>query len=147
MEIASFDRTIEVLDQLDGWLTSLGIPPKRDRWHEAALMVQRAREHRAHFERGGQWVPIANYVPGLFEAMEMHEIMRAFRGDSSAALKGKLVRALSGPISPIEEQPKNSAARNAMFELSLAADWKNGGADVELGEPDILIRFGSVVFR
>lgn len=76
-------------------------------------------------------------MDGLFEALEIHEIVEAFVGDSSPALKAKLVRALCGPISPFEEQPKNSEARNMMFELSLAADWKNAGSVVELGEPDI----------
>jgi hypothetical protein len=33
-----------------------------------------------------------------------------------------------------------------MFELSLAADWKNGGADVKLGEPDIHVSFGGTTF-
>jgi hypothetical protein len=56
---------------------------------------------------------------------------------NSPALQEKVLRAISGPIAPLSEQPKNSTARNAMFELSLAADWKNGGAHVVLGEPDI----------
>ena len=52
MQNASFVKTSEVLDQLDEWLTSLGIEPKRDRWHQAAEMVKRGlrecvpRRHR-----------------------------------------------------------------------------------------------------
>jgi len=42
MQNASFVKTSEVLDQLDEWLTSLGIEPKRDRWHQAAELVKRA---------------------------------------------------------------------------------------------------------
>ena len=72
--------------------------------------------------------------------------MRAFAGDTSPTLKEKMRRALSGPIAPLSEQPKNSVARNAMFELSLAADWKNGGAAVQLGEPDILLRLTEALF-
>jgi hypothetical protein len=85
-------------------------------------------------------------MDGLFEALEIHEIVEAFGGDSSPALKAKLVRALCGPISPFDEQPKNSEARNMMFELSLAADWKNAGSEVELGEPDIKLRAPAAVF-
>jgi hypothetical protein len=140
MQIATFDETSEKLDHLDDWLMSLGISSQKGRWHQAALTVQRARNQRENIERGGQRGAIPNYVPGLFEAMEMYEIMRAFRGDSSEALKAKLSRALRGPISPYEEQIKNSGPRNSMFELLLAADWKNGGADVELGEPDVRLR-------
>lgn len=57
------------------------------------------------------------------------------------------MRALCGPISPFDEQPKNSEARNTMFELSLAADWKNAGSEVELGEPDIKLRAPAALFQ
>lgn len=90
---------------------------------------------------------INNYMDGLFEALEIHDIVEAFHGDSSPALKAKLMRALCGPISPLDEQPKNSDARNTMFELSLAADWKNAGSEVEVGEPDIKFRTPGALFH
>ena len=147
MRIASFDETLQTLAGLDGWLTALGIPLKRDRWHEAAATVERAKEQREKIECGIRRSPVANYVPGLFDAMEIYEIIRAFSADRSPALKTKVARAVSGPIFPLEEQPKNSVARNAMFELALAADWKNGGGEVELGEPDILLRVDATSFQ
>jgi len=140
MQIATFDETVEKLDQLDDWLISLGISCQKGRWHQAAGTVHEARIQRKNIELGGERKAIPNYIPGLFEAMEMFEIMRAFQGHSSEALKAELSRALRGPISPFEEQTKNSGARNSMFELLIASDWKNGGADVELGEPDVLLR-------
>lgn len=147
MQIASFDATLQLLEKLDPWLVSLGIQPKNDRWHEALKIVRRAREQRQLIDRGGQREFIDNYISGLFDATEIHEIVRAFAGDTSPALKEKMQRALSGPIAPLSEQPKNSVARNAMFELSLAADWKNGGADVQLGEPDIILRLTEALFH
>lgn len=147
MKISTFDEIIKTLDTLNEWLCSLGISSKRDRWHEAALTVQRAKEQRERVECGESPSPASNYVAGLFEAMEIHEIMRAFKGDTSEALKRKLARALCGPVSPLEETPKNSEARNTMFELALAADWKNAGATVELGEPDIFVRDRNACFR
>jgi hypothetical protein len=137
MQVATFDATLQLLERLDPWLVSLGIQPKNDRWHEALKIVARAREHQQLIERGGKREFIDNYIPGLFDATEIHEIVRAFAGQITPALREKVQRALSGPIAPLSEQPKNSVARNAMFELSLAADWKNGGAAVQLGEPDI----------
>jgi hypothetical protein len=139
MQIASFDAVLDLMKDLDPWLISLGIKPKNDRWHEALKTVAKAREQRQRIERGEGRQCVANYIHGLFEATEVHEIFRAFRIENSPALKDKVLRALSGPIAPLSEQPNNSTARNAMFELSLAADWKNGGAKVELGEPDILL--------
>jgi IS1 family transposase len=136
VQVATFDAILQLLEKLDPWLVSLGIRPKNDRWHEALKIVARARERRQLIERGGQRQVIGNYISGLFDATEIHEIVRAFGDETSPALKEKVQRALSGPVAPLSEQPKNSVARNAMFELSLAADWKNGGAAVTLGEPD-----------
>jgi hypothetical protein len=146
MQRVSFDAALEMIAGLDDWLKSLGIRPKKDRWHEAAQMLRRAREQRQQIERGGELVPIPNYLPALFEVMEMLEIVRAFSNDSSQVLRDKLERALGGTVSPLDEQPRNSEARNTMFELFLAACWKNGGATVELGEPDIRLAFGEMVF-
>jgi hypothetical protein len=147
MKVATFDALLRSLNKLDPWLRSLGIEPKSDRWHQAVRMVQRAKEQREIVERGGPRGRIGNYMDGLFEAMEIHEIVEAFNGDSSPALKAKLVRALCGPISPFDEQPKNSDARYTMFELSLAADWKNAESEVEVGEPDIKLRAPAALFQ
>jgi hypothetical protein len=147
MKVAGFDAVLKSLNKLDPWLRSLGIEPKSDRWHQAIQIVDRAKEQRAIVERGGRREHIGNYMDGLFEAMEIHEIVEAFSGESSPAFKGKLERALCGPISPFDEQPKNSEARNTMFELSLAADWKNAGNQVEVGEPDIKLRAPAALFQ
>jgi hypothetical protein len=139
MQRLQFDEILESLDKLDSWLISLGIQPKTDRWHQAAKTVRAAKEQRERVERGETRLMVENYVHGLFEAIEAHEIFRAFSGEASQPLKEKVQRALSGPIAPPDEQPRNSAGRNAMFELSLAADWKNHGLSVEVGEPDIFL--------
>jgi len=146
MQRLSFDSAIEQLHELDDWLHALGIRVQKDRWHDAVRMLHRAKEQRDRAERGVTFQPIPNYVPGLFESMEVLEIFRAFSNNTSPLLREKLSRALSGPVSPLEEQPKNSAARNAMFELVLAADWKNAGAIVQLGEPDICVTLGAATF-
>lgn len=147
MRVASFDAVLESLNKLDPWLQSLGIEPKSDRWHQAVQMVKKAKKQREIVEGGGSRGQINNYMDGLFEALEIHEIVVAFNGDSSPALKAKLMRALCGPISPFDEEPKNSDARNTMFELSLAADWKNAGSEIEVGEPDIKLRAATAVFQ
>jgi hypothetical protein len=147
MKVASFDAVLNSLNNLDPWLESLGIEPKSDRWHQAVQIVQRAKKQREIVEQGGPRLRISNYMDGLFEAMEIHEIVEAFNGDSSPALKAKLMRALCGPISPFDELPKNSEARNTMFELSLAADWKNAGSAVEVGEPEIKLRVPAALFQ
>ena len=146
MEIVQFDETLDSLDKLDSWLISLGIAPKPDRWHQAAKTLRAAKEQRERVERGEARSTIDNYVHGLFEAMEAHEIYRAFSGEISEPLREKVQRALSGPVAPPDEQSKNSAGRNTMFELSLAADWKNHGLPVTLGDPDITLNISGVPF-
>jgi hypothetical protein len=146
MERVSFSSALQTLAELDKWLASLGIATKRDRWRAAVEMVSKAKAQREHIEGGGRLVPIRNYVPALFEALEILLVKRAFSDDESPALKEKLSRALGGPDSPSMEGSKNSGPRNTMFELALAADWKTAGADVELGEPDIKVRFGGASF-
>ncbi len=146
MQPLKFDEILNSLDELDSWLISLGIQPKTDRWHQAAKTMRAAKKQRERAELGEAPSTIKNYVHGLFEAMEAHEIFRAFSGETSRPLREKVQRALSGPIAPPDERPKNSSGRNTMFELFLAADWKNLGLPVGLGEPDILLRLAGTPF-
>jgi hypothetical protein len=137
MQVASFDDLLEFLKDLDPWLLSLGIKPKNDRWHEALKIAAQAQKQLQRIGRGETRRFVDNYISGLFDAAEIHDIFKAFGTTNTPALQDKVLKAVSGPIAPLSEQPSNSKARNAMFELSLAADWKNGGAYVILGEPDI----------
>ena len=137
MERLSFNSAIQELAGLDDWLGSLGVGIKKDRWHDAELMLHRADNQRQELDRGASFQPIANYVAGLFELLEVLKVFRAFSKDSSAILGQKVSRALSGPIPPTQESPKNNEPRNAMFELVLAANWKSGGAIVEIGRAHV----------
>lgn len=146
MQVATFDGVVQFLKELDPWLRLLGVEPKNDRWHEALKVAEQAQEQLERIRRGEKRQYIDNYISGLFDAAEIHEIFRAFGTVNSPAVKEKVLRAIAGPIAPLSEQPKNSTARNAMFELSLAADWKNGGAHVVLGEPDIELILAAIRF-
>ena len=147
MKTTNFDEVLQVLSKLDAFLISLGIPIRDDRWHKASETVRQARDRGQIGASGGAPPATDNYVDGLFEALEIYQIRQAFEGVTSDGLRTKVARAVSGPPSPLAEQPKNNEARNAMFELCLAADWKNAGMIVEIGEPDIQVRFGSDIFK
>lgn len=112
MQVATFDGVLQFLKDLDPWLRSLGIEPKNDRWHEALRVAEQAQEQFERIRRGEKRQVINNYISGLFDAAEIHEIFRAFGSMNSPALQGKVSRAISGPIAPLSEQPKNSSARN-----------------------------------
>jgi hypothetical protein len=86
------------------------------------------------------------YMFALAELLEFQQIILWLRDEEPATLGPKLVRALSGSADPAEETVKNNVGRNTMFELSLAAEWRRAGLDVEIGEPDIRLTVGSQVF-
>ena len=139
MQKLKFDAVLGALAQLDPWLLSLGLRTNSGRWQAAIKTLQRAKEANEASVRGDTMPKISNYVPGLFEAMEMHTIFEAFSVDQSPALKEKMRRALAGPFEPTKEEVKTSGSRNTMFELFLAADWKMRGLPVNIGEPDITL--------
>src|SRR5205807_3520181 len=86
------------------------------------------------------------YMFALAELLEFHQIAVWLREEDPVTLGPKLIRALSGSAHPAEESPKNSDGRNMMFELSLAAEWRRAGLNVEIGEPDIQLTVGNQVF-
>lgn len=80
------------------------------------------------------------------EALEAHDVFTAFHNDPSPAIVAALKRALSGPIQPIDENPKNRDSRNIWYELALAAEWRLRGASVSLEEPDLRLTRDSITF-
>lgn len=55
-------------------------------------------------------------------------------------------RALSGPLHPLDENPKNRDGRNVWFELALAAEWRLRRASVSLEEPDLHLTRDGIPF-
>ena len=132
---------------LDDWLTSKGIAPRNnDRIHQLLEIVraynprvlgpslQMTKEERRQ------------YMFALAELLEFNQIAFWLRDEDPSVLKSKLDRALSGGVDPAEETRKNSDGRNTMFELSLAAEWRRAGLNVEIGEPDIKLMVGNQIF-
>ena len=138
---------VESFGGLDDWLSSKEVPPRgTDRIHQLLEIV------RAHNPRVlGPVVQMTReeqrrYMFALAELLEFHQIAVWLRDESPAILGPKLDRALSGRVDPAEETLKNNDGRNAMFELSLAAEWRREGLNVEIGEPDIKLTVGSQLF-
>lgn len=141
MESFKYSDLLQSLEGFDPWLTSLGLRPRlNDRIHAAFNVLRKAEEvSRKGRETGvysdvqpGDWFPV-------IEALEAHDVFLAFRHDPSPAVIAVLKRALSGPLHPIHENPKNRDGRNIWFELALAAEWRLRGASVCLGEPDLRV--------
>src|SRR5256885_12747277 len=142
MKTTKFSEILETLKNLDGWLASLGIKPNTDRIHHAVEIVEKASEGWKKFRECNETTRIGNvddYYFGLVEALEFIDIFRAFEKYDPKVIGPKLDRALSGPLRPADETAKTADGRNIMFELAFAAQLKLGGAEVLVGEPDIVV--------
>ena len=137
-------RYADVLQDLTGfddWLRRLGVPVRQtDRAHHAIRVLEKAeRAFRDGTDRAAG-VSKSEYLFALTEALELHDVYLAFREHSPHELCERLTRALSGPALPESETPRSCDGRNVMFELALGAEWALCGANVELLEPDLLLR-------
>ena len=148
MESFSYSDLLRDLEGFDPWLTRLGLSPrKNDRIHEAFEFLRRAEEASRKGRETGNYTNVqpAGWFP-MIEALEAYEVFTAFRDDRSPALARILKRALSGPIQPIHESPRNRDGRNIWFELALAAEWRLRGATVSLDEPDLRLTREGMTF-
>jgi hypothetical protein len=142
MKTAKFSEILDALKNLDGWLASLGIKSNTDRIHHAVEIVEKANKGWKKLRESNEPTKIGHvddYYFGLVEALEFSDIFRAFEKDDPKVMGPKLERALSGPLRPADETPKNSDGRNTMFELAFAAQLRLRGAEVSVGEPDIAV--------
>src|SRR5438270_13700547 len=112
MKRFGFDEILSRLDGVDAWFGELGIRSRsQDRIHQAIDAIKDARRIRSDFDNYGNRAFIPDkfkYLHNLVEAMDLHEIHKAFEKDTGDALKSKLRRAVSGPASMELENAKNS---------------------------------------
>ncbi len=137
------------LARLDSWLEKLGIRSNTDRIHQAIETVRVAQQGFQRFRATKEPSKIGSdstFYFGLIEALEFHDVFRAFEHERVEVLRPKLERILRGPFRPEDEKTDTADARNVMFELALAALWRLRGADVSIGEPDVTLRLGGVPF-
>ena len=143
-----YSDLLQDLEGFDPWLASLGLRPRsEDRIHAAFKVLRRAEELSRKGRETGIYseIQVGDWFP-LIEALEAHDIFLAFQDDPSPAIAAALKRALSGPLHPIHENPRNRDGRNVRFELALAAEWRLRGASVCLGEPDLRLTRDNVSF-
>ncbi len=147
MESFKYSDLLLRLEGFDQWLRSLGLTPHlNDRIHEAFKVLRKAEKASRRGHETGVYTDIhpKDWFP-IIESLEAHDVFNAFQNEPSPAVTAALKRALSGPIHPIDERPKNRDARNVWYELTLAAEWKLRGAKVFVTEPDLqLIRDGII---
>lgn len=149
MQVIKYEEILDTLGELDTWLTGLGIEPKHDRIHKALDSLRKAQTNTEKVKAGEEPERIDNaeeFYFGIVEALDFYDIYRAFKNEPAKVLRPKLEVALSGPFLPRDETKENSAGRNTMFELSLAAEWRLLGLQVDIGEPDITLTLDKTPF-
>jgi hypothetical protein len=145
----TYADTLAGIARLDDLLVRLGLPVvQSDRIHTAATLVRGLQD--ALEEHG-----IAEYVTkhdrrgkvffSLTDLLEMNHILDHVDGWDEAILRDKLEKLLGGSHLPQDESAANTVARDTMFELSLAAEFKRCGYPTELCEPrpDVRVNVGS----
>jgi hypothetical protein len=135
-----FADLIADLDGMDCWLRELGLEAKQDRAHFAIDILREADRGFQEFRATGQPCRIGNvnnYIFGICEGLEIHDIFQAFRQEPRERIAPALERTLSGPHRPAQENEGNADGRNVGFELALGAELRLLGATIELGEPDL----------
>lgn len=144
MHQASQLRYADILQNLrgfDDWLRRLGVPVRQaDRAHRAIRVLEKAERAFLNCTNQADGISKSDYLFGLTEALELHDVYLAFRDYRPQQLCERLTRALSGPALPESETATSRDGRNVMFELALGAEWALCGAEVELLEPDLLLK-------
>jgi hypothetical protein len=138
-----YSDILENLKGFDDWLRRLGVPVRQaDRAHHAIRVLEEA-ERAFQSGKNRSRMSKSDYLFGLTEALELHDVYLAFHRHPPQQLRERLTRALSGPALPEAETAISRDGRNVMFELALGAEWALCGADVELLEPDLLLKMPS----
>jgi hypothetical protein len=78
-------------------------------------------------------------VWSVVEAQELGSIFQSIQDYESQVIKRLMLKALTGPLHPIQETLTSNIARNTVFELTLAARFRRAGANVTIGRQADLV--------
>lgn len=142
------NQFVSQLEEIDRWLTSLGIRRynrfRKYKENMVWLSAHDAAEERAQIyhklEAEGR---LTEVLSTMIDSIEIVETIPALR-EAEAELPLELLKtAFSGPVDSFAEDHKSNRARNAMFELNMAAMAARNGLRPVLSttNPDISFEF------
>lgn len=116
------------------WMEGLGIKlsPGRTSYYEKVLGYWKDAYKTATADEGRQIFP--DFVSSMFEVFDFVNIHKAFIGapaDQLTSIVQKLQKGVNGPINVADETPESTAARNFLFEASVAAKAHRPGKGIE----------------
>ena len=145
--IASHDSLLGDLAGLDPWLSKMGVPARSsDRIHQLIRLLDELKPPSFGSAMRITREQQRQYMYALGELVEFHQIFLALKGEHPKILRPKLVHCLSGSLDPADETVRNNVARNTIFELALASEWRTAGVRVQIGDPDLRLTLGAQEF-
>lgn len=120
----TYDAIFDQYSAAMKWMEGLGIrlSPGRTSYYEQVLRHWKDAYKTATTDEGRQIFP--DFVSSMFEVFDFVSIHKAFDGVPAHQLTyvvQKLKKGINGPINAADETPESTAARNFLFEASVAA--------------------------
>ena len=145
-----YSDIIRDLEELDAYLTKLGLRRAQDRLHRMISNLKELERARAEDRllALNTHPKVAEFVFSLVEGQELTDIFRGIRKYDPEVVKPLMRRALKGPLNPAEETTSSNSARNTIFELTLGVRFRGAGADTTFGQrADLVIAHaGSCIY-
>ena len=145
--IASHNSLLGDLAGLDAWLGEMGVSPRSsDRIHQLIKLLNEIKPLGSGSAMRITREQQRQYMYALAEIVEFHQIFLALKEEDPKVLGPKLIHCLSGSLDPADETVRNNVARNTIFELALASEWRTAGVNVQIGDPDLRLMVGAQEF-
>jgi hypothetical protein len=145
--ITSHNSLLGDLAGLDAWLGKMGVPARSsDRIHQLIKLLNEIKPPGFRSAMRITREQQRQYMYALAELVEFHQIFLALREEDPKVLGPKLIHCLSGSLDPADETVRNNVARNTIFELALASEWRTAGVNVQIGDPDLRLIVGAQEF-
>jgi hypothetical protein len=145
----------EVLDRLEAlkeYLTKLKVRRVPDRLMgaignvrelEAAQREQRTEKIVNLDDPASAGRRLQELVWSVVEGWQLATIFEGVSDYDPKIIKKQLLKALKGPLNPVDETGSSNVGRNTLFELLLAAQFRRAGASIIIGEEaDLRIDYG-----
>ncbi len=115
------------LDQALTWLGALGIQPNQTRFSKYREILGTVCEHRmaGTLDKLRLVVPLEQYRIAFIESTDLVAIGKTFKRIPGSRFREKVRDAITGPVHPSDEKKSGSKARDFLFELSVAALFRN----------------------
>lgn len=120
----SYEKIYQNYSEALAWMKQIGVQFSSGRTNHYEKVVKHWKdEYKTASEDQGK-AAFPDFVSSMFEVHDFIDIYKAFRDVPASELYqliDKLQKGINGPINAADETPKSTAARNFLFEATMAA--------------------------